>query len=246
MVSVSVGAPVRPQFFARSALIMLVMVLLAFPFTYFGPVVAQTQVFSPVHHIHGALFFAWIGLYAWQTRLVATGRTARHRELGLAGIAISAMMLPLGIILAIKAIERRMAEGDAHPFDFTIYNIVDITTFTLMMVAGIACVTRSIDWHRRFMFGAALSLVGPAVSRWFLPSWFVTIPQWSPWTDMAPNLTADLFLIALACHDVRTLGRVHPATWIVVLTLVPIHVLTPFIAGTDAWRAIAPALLRLG
>jgi hypothetical protein len=156
------------------------------------------------------------------------------------------MMLPLGIILAIKAIERRITEGNAHPFDFTLYNMVDITTFTLLMVASIACVTRNIDWHRRFSFGAALCLVGPAISRWFLPSWFISIPQSSPWTDMAPNLIADLFLIALVVHDLRTLKRVHPATLVVIIVLVPIHMLTPFLAGSAAWRAIAPALLHLG
>jgi hypothetical protein len=245
MVSLSGQTPARTRFFARSALVMLAMVLLAFPFTYFGPVLRQTQAFSPVHHIHGLLFFAWIGLYAAQTYLVATGRTARHRELGLAGIAISAMMLPLGIMLAIKAINRRIAEGNAYPFDFTLYNMVDITTFTLLMIASIASVTRRIDWHRRFSFGAALCLVGPAISRWFLPPWFINMPQLPPWTDMAPNLTADLFLIALVMHDRRTLGRVHPATWMVIALLVPLHAATPFLAGTAAWRSIAPGLLRL-
>lgn len=236
----------RPRFFATSALLMLAMVLSAFPFTYFGPVLARPPAFSIVHHIHGLLFFAWIGLYAWQTRLVASGRTVRHRELGLAGIAISAMMLPLGIALAIKAIERRIAAGDAHPFDFTLYNIVDITTFSLLMIASIASVTRHVDWHRRFTFGGALCLVGPAISRWFLPNWFITIPELPPLTDMAPNLIADLFLIALVAHDRRSRGRVHPATLAVILLLIPIHVATPFLSVTDVWRGLAPVLLQLG
>ena len=62
---------------------------------------------------------------------------------------------------------------------------------------------------------------------------------------MAPNLLADLFLIALIFHDRRTLGRVHPATWVVILVLIPIHVATPFLAGTAMWRGMAPGLLRL-
>ena len=92
------------KFFSRCALLMLAMVLLAFPFTYFAPVVSGSRHFLPVYHIHGLLFFGWIGLFAWQTHLVASGRTARHRELGLAGIAISALMVPLGVILAIEAV----------------------------------------------------------------------------------------------------------------------------------------------
>lgn len=236
---------VASKFFARCALLMLAMVLSAFPFTYFGPIVSGSQHFAPVYHIHGLLFFGWIGLYAWQTHLVATGRTARHREWGLAGIAISALMVPLGVILAIEAIQRRTAEGNQHPFDNTLYNVIDITSFAVLMIASIAAVTRHTEWHRRFTFGAAIVLVGPAISRWIFNPWFVTIPQFPPISDMAPNLIADAFLIALVVHDRRTFGRIHPATlWL--FTLVPIHVVTPFLAATDWWRGLAPFITKLG
>ena len=236
---------VPSRFFSRCALLMLAMVLIAFPFTYFGPIVSGSRHFAPVYHIHGVLFFGWIGLYAWQTHLVATGRTARHRELGLAGIAISALMVPLGVILAIEAIQRRTAEGNQHPFDNTLYNVIDIASFAVLMIASISAVTRHTEWHRRFTFGAAIVLVGPAISRWFFNPWFVTIPRLSPLSDMAPNLIADAFLIALVVHDRRTLGRIHPATlWL--FTLVPIHVVTPFLAATDWWRGLAPFITKLG
>jgi len=131
----------RGRFYANSALVMLAAVLLAFPLTYYGPLLSGSRRFAPFYHVHGLAFFAWIGLYAWQTHLAASGRIARHREFGLAGIALSALMLPLGVIMAIAAIRHRMALGDPHPFDVTIYNIVDIATFSLMMIASIAAVT---------------------------------------------------------------------------------------------------------
>ncbi|MCW1382510.1 hypothetical protein OLX02_06715 [Novosphingobium sp. KCTC 2891] len=235
------GAP-RPhtRFFTRSAMVMLVCVVLSFPLTYYAPLVSGSRRFSPFHHIHGLPFFAWIGLYAWQTQLVAQGRTARHRELGLAGVALSAMMLPLGAIMAIVAIRRRIAAGDSHPFDVTFYNVVDIALFSAMMTAAFAGVTRHPDWHRRFTFAAALCLVGPAVSRWVL-----LLPAAFPLSDMAPNLLADLFLIALAVHDRRERGRVRPATLWAAAALVPIHIASPWIASSDWWRALAPGLLHL-
>lgn len=231
----------RSRFYSRSALLMLAMVIVSFPFTYFAPTIRGTNYFTPVYHLHGAAFFGWILLYAWQTHLVATGKTARHREFGLAGIALSALMVPLGVILAIAAIKRRMAGGDAHPFDFTLYNVIDITSFTVLMTASIASVTRHIEWHRRFTLAAAVSLVGPAISRWMLP-----LPIFSPVTDFAPNIIADLFLIALMVHDRKTMGRIHPATIWVSAILIPIHFLTPFAAGSGWWRAIAPGMLHLG
>lgn len=156
------------RFFANTALAMLVMVVGSFPLTYFRPLATGAGHFHPVIHFHAVAFFAWIFLYAWQTHLVANGQVARHRELGLAGIALSALMLPLGLIAAKAAIQRRMATGNPHPFDNTLYNMVDIGLFALLMMSSISAVTRHSEWHRRFTFGAALCLVGPAISRWVL------------------------------------------------------------------------------
>jgi len=230
----------KSRFFARTGWLMLAMVVGSFPLTYFSPMVTGARHFAPIYHIHGLAFFAWIGLYAWQAQLIADGRTLRHRELGLAGIALTALMLPLGIALAIAAIRRRMSTGDPHPFDVTLYNMVDIASFSILMIASIAAVTRHSNWHRRFTFAAALCLVGPAISRWILP-----LPPLPPITDFAPNILADLFLIALIFHDRRTLGRVHPATIWVMAILIPIHLVSPYLASSDAWRAIAPAILQL-
>ncbi|MGN6818132.1 MAG: hypothetical protein ACTHJR_05625 [Sphingomonas sp.] len=234
--------PERTRFFSRSALLMLAMVILAFPTTYFAPVLAGSGKFAPIFHIHGIAFFTWIFLYAWQTHLVAEGRIARHREFGLAGVALSGIMVPLGFALAIAAIERRLANGDPHPFDNTLYNMVDIISFTLLMTASIASVTRHPDWHRRFTFAAATALVGPAISRWFYAT---PMPALPPFTDFAPNLIADLFLVALAAHDRRTLGRIHPVTLGCLIVMVPIHLLTPFAVSSAWWRSIAPGLLTM-
>jgi hypothetical protein len=230
----------QSQFFARSALLMLALVLASFSFTYFAPVASGSKHFPIVFHIHAVAFFAWMLLYAWQTHLVAAGRVARHREWGLAGVALSAAMVPLGVALAIAAARRRMISGDPHPFDTTLFNIIDISTFALLMIASIATVTRHPDWHRRFTFGAALCLLGPALSRWLQ-----VIPNVTPWTDMLPNLAADLFFIALVAQDRRRLGRVHAASWLMIAVLVPVHIATPFVTGSDWWRGTGPGIMAL-
>lgn len=239
--SVSAGlAERRGPFFARTALVMLVCVLLSFPLTYYWPVASGTRAFSPVVHIHGALFFAWIFLYAWQTRLVATGRSTLHREIGLAGIALSTLLVPFGMAAAIHAARGRGASGDPLPFATTLYNVVDITLFAAFMIASIAAVTRHREWHRRFTYAAALCLVGPAISRWIVP--YFSVP---PISDFAPNILADLFLIALAVHDRRALGRIHPATFVAAVIMVPIHLASPAVSLSSGWNAIAPAIMAL-
>ena len=229
----------RTQFFARTAIIMVILALSSFPFTYLLPWTSGSHRFVLLHHIHAAAFFAWMGLYVWQTRLAASGKVARHREIGLAALLVSGTLIPLGWWLTLFAARARIDRGHARPFEFTLYNVVDITLFTMAVIAAVLMVTRRIEWHRRFMYAAALNLVGPAISRWFLP-----LPVWQPFPDFGPNILADLFLIPLALHDRRLLGRIHPATMIATLVMVPLHLISPWIATSDWWNLWAPALLK--
>ena len=236
----AIAAPPRGRFFGIAALAMLALVLASFPLTYYAPVATGARRFAPILHIHGIAFFAWMILYTWQAWLPSKGRTALHRELGLAGIALSALLVPLGLAATINAAARRAAAGDPQPFANSAYNLVDILLFALMMVAAIAAVTRHRDWHRRFAFAAAICLVGPALSRWILPYF-----SWPPVSDFAPNILADLFLVALALHDRRTAGRIHPATLWAAAILVPLHLVSPWIAHSAGWNALAPSLFAL-
>lgn len=230
----------RTRFFANTALAMLAAVLLSFPLTYYGPLISGSRHFGLLFHIHGAAFFGWIFLYVWQTHLAATGRAARHREIGLAGVALSALMIPLGLAPALAAAQHRIDTGAPRPFEFTLYNLVDIGLFAAFMTASIANVTRRLEWHRRFTYAAALCLVGPAISRWFLP-----FPSFSPFTDFGPNILADLFLIPLALHDRRSFGHVHPATLWAAAIMLPIHFIEPVFATSQGWAAIAPGIFAV-
>jgi hypothetical protein len=149
----------RPRFFAWSALVMAAVVVLSFPVTYYLPLATGSGKFDTLHHAHGLAF----GLYVWQTRLVARGHVARHRELGLAGFALGGLMIPLGYWMAQRSAQARLGTMD-HPYESTWYSIVDITLFAVLMTAAIVSVTRQREWHRRFMFVAALCLVAPAAT----------------------------------------------------------------------------------
>lgn len=231
----------RSRFFAASAALIAILVLLSFLGTYFAPMVARGQSFSLLRHLHGLAFFAWIALYVVQTTLAWKGNLRLHRELGMAGIAIAGAMLPLGIWMAQIAGMERMARGNVHPFEFSLYNLFDIGLFSLAFGGAIYAASRQIEWHRRLMFVAALNLLGPAMSRLtpFLPLPF-------PLADMAPNLLADGLLIALALHDRRQLGRIHPATLLAALVLIPFHMIEPFLAKSAWWNGLGPVLFAAG
>ncbi len=227
----------RSRFFANAAILMTVAVILSFPLTYYGPLMTGSKQFGLLRHLHGLVFFAWIILYAWQANLVPAGKIRLHRELGLAGVALGGMMLPLGLWVAVSEIEEQIANKAARPYEIATYNFFDICLFGLFFAAAIYQASRRLDWHRRLVYVAAICVVGPAISRWVL---FLPLPY--PWLDAAPNLAADVFLAALAVHDWRSLGRLHPATLLAMLVLVPWNFLEPLIARSGWWSALAPHL----
>lgn len=227
----------RGRFFFRTAILITALVLLSFPITYFIPVATGSKSFTLLRHLHGLAFFGWIGLYLFQTLLVQKGNVRLHRELGIAGVALSGALLPLGLWQAVTSAGERQAKGVAQPFEFAIYNLVDILVCAAAFGWAIFEATRRIEWHRRLMFIAALNLFGPAFSRVIF-----LIPMPFPWSDMAPNLVADALLIALAVYDRQRLGRIHPVTLGAALVLIPFHAIEPLIARSHFWNAIAPSL----
>ena len=229
------------RFFSTSAVLIAALVVLSFTLTYFTPLATGSKRFTLLRHLHGLAFFAWIGLYVVQTRLVRAGNLRLHRELGIAGVALAGAMLPLGLWQAVTSAGERQARGLAQPFEFSIYNLVDILVFSTLFGWAIFAASRRIEWHRRLMFIAALNLFGPAFSRIVF-----LVPMPFPWSDMTPNLVADAVLIVLALHDRRQLGRVHPATLWAALILIPFHVIEPLIARSQAWNSVAPVLFGFG
>jgi hypothetical protein len=68
------------------------------------------------------------------------------------------------------------------------------------------------------------------------------MPYGFPWLDMTPNLLADLGLVALALHDRRKRGYVHPATIAAAVLMVPVHFIEPWVARSEWWSGLAPQL----
>jgi len=231
------GSP-DARYFARMSWIMLACVILAFPQTYFVPLVSGAKEFIWLRHLHGLAFFAFMGLYAWQSQLVAAGKVVKHRSLGLFGLALAGAMVPLGVWMFLTSTHERVAAAQPDPYYLSFFSLFDITSFAALIVAAVSTAMRKTDWHKRFMYAAAIALIGPAISRWFL-----LVPMASPWTDMGPNLLADLLFIPLVLHDRKSISGIHPATLIAIVAIVPMHVVEPWIAASAWWNALAPNLL---
>ena len=121
-------APVRSQaahdrlFYGTMAVVLALVVFVGFGPTYYfrflgsGPQATVTGgPITPLVHVHGFLFTAWVLLFIVQTALVATRRVAVHRRLGVAGAALAVAMIAIGSATAIATARRGGAPTGVRP-----------------------------------------------------------------------------------------------------------------------------------
>jgi Na+-transporting NADH:ubiquinone oxidoreductase subunit NqrD len=97
--------------------------------------------------IHGAVFSGWVVFYILQSTLVRTHKVRVHRSLGWFGVALGAVMVPLGITTAIV-----MGRFDTYTLhqrsadDFLIVPFYDMAAFAV-------CLALAIYWLLDAAFG---------------------------------------------------------------------------------------------
>jgi hypothetical protein len=217
--------------------------------TYWAPVVAGTFHAPPVIHLHGLLMFTWVCFYVVQTALVASGRTMRHRDWGLAGIALFsaiACAILVGVMGTIKA-------ASAAGFHDAALHFSAVTLLGWPLLVGIFALAianhRRAAVHKRLMNLLMAAMMVPAIARVFLtllapagaasggpPPLFVTIP---------PSIVADLLILVAIVRDWRTMRRVHPVYIWGGLAVVAQQFLTVPFGATETWMSIARAFERL-
>ena len=141
MVSITVtdAKPIKRTFYIWLAAACAAIAFGGFAPTYWLQLPAGTFVGSPLLHLHGALFFAWIVLLVSQTVLAAKGRLNNHRAWGLTGIALASAMVFIGIAAAINTLNIGLSEGYGDKSRaFMIIPISAIGLFAGFVVAAIA------------------------------------------------------------------------------------------------------------
>jgi len=147
---------------------MLLIVVVGFAHTYFlkGAVFARLP--SLLVHLHGAVFSSWIILFVVQSSLISAGNYRLHRKLGVLGGVLAVLMVILGTVTPFGTLRR-----GAHlpsfftPASFLIGNVVGIWLTGVLI--GVAIWQRKNSrLHKRLMFIANVTLMGPALSRMLL------------------------------------------------------------------------------
>jgi len=209
---------------------------------------------SPSLAIHGYIFSVWPVYMVLQTWLVASGRTMRHRDVGLVGIALATAMFIFGVMAAIDQTRRAEAVGALNAgLNFMILPIAQMVLFAILIACAMAKIRRP-EWHKRFLVVATGMLMESPFGR-FLTFYFTFhgklpvpagMPSPPPPVDSGVAFgMLDLFLWAPIIYDWRARGRPHPAYIVGGGAVILMRWLRPALSLTPAWHAIAKWIYSL-
>ena len=228
------------RFYSWMAVMMIVVVLIGFaPSFYLRGIVPSyprpNPSLPPSVLLHGIVFTLWLLVFWAQTALLAAGRRDVHMRLGLFGMTLAVLIVPLMYLVAVWQVDRANQPPFTSALAWTAIPLAAIPSYALLIWLGWTR-RREAQVHKRAMLGAALILVGgPAIGR---------IPI------APPTMTGHMILQALGCllflplfwWDRKTLGRYHWATKLGFALAVVSAVVPDVLMTMPAWEKVAASL----
>lgn len=216
-------------FFRRTAIAIALVIVGGFAMQFFAgrsSFAARTLV-----HVHGIAFMGWVALFVTQSWLATRGPIALHRKLGWLGAVWIAVLVVLGFAITIDVTQRGTTPFFFRPQFFLIANPLTVIVFAALAWTAIRMRKRT-DWHMRLHICAMVAIIGPGVGR-LLPS-----PLLMPYAFEIALAVGTLFIVAGMIRDRRKLGRVHPAWWWGLLSILAIIPAANLIARSSLGDAI--------
>lgn len=231
-------ADAERRFFSGMAILMIVIVLIGFaPSFYFRGLVHYPRpnpTISPLVMLHGVMFSAWMLIFLMQARLVAAGRRDLHMQLGKWSMVFAATLIPLMIATTIGQVARANQPPGFTPLGWMAVPAFGIPVYATFLLAGWAK-RREPPAHKRFMLGAALLMMDPAIGR---------IPLLPPDASFRlSDLLGWLPFLALVAWDWRSLGGIHGATLFVTGLWGVVLILRGFAVTSPLWERVAGSIV---
>ena len=224
----------RPSriFYTGMAAAFLVTTVAGFGPTYFLKPVYLSPPLSPLLHAHGLVFTSWLLLLLIQSAFIAAHRVDLHKRLGIAGAVLAALMIPLGLMVAVEAARRGAATPGLTPLVFMVFPVGAVVMFAGFIGAAL-WKRRQPELHRRLIILGTVSILTPAIAR--LP--------FAGHNPVLALMLSLLFVIAGMIHDWKSRGRVHHVyIWggLIILLSGPGR---SAIGNTAAWQSFARFLV---
>jgi hypothetical protein len=228
------------RFYSWMAIMMIVVVLIGFaPSFYLRGIVPSyprpNPSLTPFVLLHGLAFTLWLLVFWAQTALLAADRRDLHMRLGIFGMSLAVLLVPIMYLVAVGQVARANQPPFTTPLAWTAVPLASIPSYAILIWLGWTR-RREAQVHKRAMLGAALILVGgPAIGR------FPIAP---------PTMTGHIVLQGLACllflplfwWDRKTLGRYHWATKTGFALAIASAAVPDLLMSIPAWENIAASL----
>ncbi len=217
------NSAVDRYFFTSAAIAMIAVSLAGFLPSIANPAGRRAPL-TLLAAVHGIVFLAWQLLFLIQSRLVASGRIAMHRRLGLIGIFLLFLMIPLGYGSTISMVRRGFdLSGDLKvnpqpygeyidPQNASIFPLTDLPIFAILAGTAIAY-RRKPEIHKRLMLFANITLMGAPLAH-FIGHTPMLANLMQPAIIMIP---ISMFLLAAVARDYVLQRRVRPLTWVLAI-----------------------------
>ena len=214
----------------------------------------QRPPFPLVLHMHAVLMGSFLLLLLSQTVMMATGRCALHRKVGIAAFVLAPALVVVGLVLVptmyhqtydMLQIAPVAARADLQQGLLVRENIMLLQLrigilFPLFLWIALRARGKNAGIHKRMMFLATAMA---------LPAGFDRIPWlWSsmPFSPMSPDLYTLLAVSPMFAWDVIRNRSIHPAYVIWLAINLPFAVMVHGLWDTPWWHSVAPRLLGVG
>jgi hypothetical protein len=232
--------PVDPAwdriFFAGMAVILWATVLFGFAKTYFMAGMVTAPLPNKLIHFHGAVFTLWMVLLAVQVGLVSAKKLKWHKQFGLAGFGLAALMVVLGVMAGTDAMRRGMdGNSGLGPKTFYVIPLSGVLAFGFLVYMAYRARFKPAV-HKRLILIATIGISEAAIARWPIGAL-----QAHP---MVRILIILAFLLMIVGYDLVSLKRVHRTTlWASAFVLALMLVRVP-LAMTPVWQSFASFMAR--
>ena len=182
-----------------------------------------------VLHVHAAIMFGWVGVFALQSLLGATGRTAPHRRVGVYSVGMGWLAWASMIFVEFRVFVAHPLPSNPAEYDWDLPGPFIYLTFAVFLVWAVR-ERRRPQWHKRLMTFALFLSLGAAFQR------FLWIPINYGFGPFAVALDASL-IVPMVAYDLTTLkGGLHPATVRATLLLLTSEAVLFALWGTLVWH----------
>jgi hypothetical protein len=236
--------PLKRWFFTGLALVMLLVALVGFTPSIVHEARRRASV-TALAAAHGFVFVLWLVLFAVQSRLVASGRVAVHRRIG---IAAAALVLPLMVILGYATTAAMVRRGfdlsgdlkiEHDPLYESVFPFGDLFGFAVLVALAVAY-RRHPEIHKRLMLFGNIALMGAPLAHFI-----GHVPRLAAMPAAIILVPISLFLVAAIARELWLTRKVHPLTWGLALGVFLFGPLRAGLIGPSAaWHRMAEWLAR--